>query len=104
MQQNHSSMFSLFFTVTLAPELSNVEVYMNWTNPDSTIFNSTTIGDIVLESLMPMMTPVNGNTVYTYNLNFSTFQASQVGEYTCSAMINQSIIKRSFPLSIQGND
>ena len=58
MQQNHSSTFEMFCTVTLINELSGVVVNIDWISPDGFTFNSTTNGDIVLTSLAPVVTSV----------------------------------------------
>ena len=93
--QDYSTTFSLLCTVTLATEVSDAEVDVDWIYPNGIAFNSTN-GTIALA--------VNGSTVYTHVLRFNTFQASHVGEYTCRAMINESIVTRIFPVSVQGNN
>ena len=102
MPQDFFTTFSLLCTVTLATEVSDAQVDVDWIHPNGTAFNSTN-GIMALDSLDPMIQVVNGNAVYTHLLRFNTFQASQVGEYTCRANINESIIIRSFLVSIQGN-
>ena len=103
MPQDYSTTFSLLCTVTLATEVSDAQVSIDWIRPNGTAFNSIN-GSIALDSLDPMIQEVNGSAVYTHVLRFNTFQASQVGEYTFRAQINESIITRSFPVSIQGNN
>ena len=103
MPQDYSNTFSLSYTVTLATEVSDAEVSIDWIHPNGTAFNSTN-GTIALDSVNPLMSSVNGSAVYTHILRFNTFQASQVGEYTFRAQINESIITRSFSVSIQGNN
>ena len=98
MPQNYSTIFSLLCTVTLAIEVSDAVINVDWLSPDGATFNSTE-GTIALDSVDQMMSSVTGSAVY-----FDEFQASHVGEYTCRAMINESIITRSFPISIQGNN
>ena len=93
--QNYSTTFSLLCTVTLATEVSDVEVDVDWIHPNGIAFNSTN-GTIALV--------VNGSAVYTHVLRLNTIQASHVGEYTCRAMINESIVTRIFPVSVQGNN
>ena len=95
MPQDYSTTFSLLCTVTLATEVSDAEVDVDWIHPNGTAFNSTN-GTIAVA--------VNGSAVYTHVLGFNTFQASHVGDYTCRAMINKSIISRSFSVSVQGNN
>ena len=102
MPQDYSTTFSLLCTVTLATEVSDAEVDVDWIHPNGTAFNSTN-GTIALDSLDPMIEAVNSSAVYTHVLRFNTFQASHVGEYICRAQINESIITRSFSVSIQGN-
>ena len=104
MRQNHSSTFEMFCTVTLINELSEVVVNIDWISPDGFTFNSTTNGDIVLTSLIPVVTLVNNNAVYTHTLRFNTFQASHVGEYFCRVMINDSIVTRKLAALIRGKD
>ena len=85
---DHSSSFSLTCTLTLAPEVNDTMVRMHWAGPDLIPFNSTTDGDIVLDALEPTMISVNDSVVYALTLNFSSLQASQVGEYVCGALLN----------------
>ena len=103
MPQDYSTTFSLLCTVTLATEVSDAQVNIDWIHPNGTAFNSTE-GDIALDSLNPMIQTVNGSAVYMHVLRFNTFQASHVGDYTCRAQINESIVTRSFTVSIQGNN
>ena len=103
MPQDYFTTFSLRCTVTIATEMSNAQVNINWIHYNGTAFNSTE-GNIALDSLNPIIQAVNGSAVYTHVLRFNTFQASHVGEYICRAMINESIITRVFPVSIQGNN
>ena len=103
MPQNYSTTFSLLCTVTLATEVSNTTVNVDWLSPDGTAFNSTE-GAIALDSVNPMMSSVTGSAVYIHVINFDAFRASDVGKYTCRVQINESIIKRSFPVSIEGNN
>ena len=103
MPQDYSTTFSLLCTVTLATEVSDAEVDVDWIHPNGTAFNSTN-GTIALDSVNPLMSSVNGSAVYTHILRFNTFQASHVGDYTCRAMINKSIITRSFSVSVKGNN
>ena len=103
MPQDYFTTFSLSCTVTIATEVSDAMISVDWLSPDGTAFNSTE-GAIALDSVNPMIGSVTGSAMYTHVLKFNDFQASQVGEYTCRAMINESIITRSFPVSIQGNN
>ena len=103
MPQDYFTTFSLLCNVTIATEVSDAQVNIDWIHPNGTAFNSTE-GDIALDSLNPMIQAVNGSAVYTHVLRFNTFQASHVGEYICRAMINESIITRIFPVSIRGNN
>ena len=103
MPQNYFTTFSLQCTVTIVTEVSDTMVSVDWLSPDGTTFNSTD-GAIALNSMDPMMSSVTGSIVYTHLLKFDAFQASHVGEYTCRAQINESIIIRCFPVSIQGNN
>ena len=103
MPQDYFTTFSLLCTVTIATEVSSAQVNIDWIHYNGTAFNSTE-GDIALDSLNPMIQAVTGSIVYTHVLRFNTFQASHVGEYTCRAMINESIIIRVFPVSVQGNN
>ena len=101
--QDYSTTFSLQCTVNIATEVSDAVIRVDWLSPDGTAFNSTE-GDIALDSSDPMIKAVNGSAIYTHVLKFNTFQASHIGEYTCRAMINESIITRIFPVSIRGNN
>ena len=103
MPQNYSTTFSLLCTVTIATGVSNATVKVDWLSPDGTAFNSTE-GAIALDSVNPMMSSVTGSAVYIHVINFDAFQASHVGKYTCRAQINESIIRKSFPVSIEGNN
>ena len=108
MPLDHSSSFSLTCTLTLAPEVNDSIVEMNWASPDLIPFNSTTDGDIVLNSLDPTMISVNDSVVYTLALNFSSLQASQVGEYVCRALLNDGsstdtiTVTSNYSISVQG--
>ena len=102
MPQDYFTIFSLLCTVTIATEVSNAHVNIDWIHPNGTAFNSEE-GDIALDSLNPMIKAVNGSAIYTHVLKFNQFQASHVGEYICRAQINESIITRIFPVSIQGD-
>ena len=93
--QDYSTTFSLLCTVTLATEVSDAEVDVDWIYPNGIAFNSTN---------ETIALAVNVSAVYPHVLRFNTFQASHVGEYTCRAMINESIVTRIFPVSIQGNN
>ena len=105
MPLDQSSNFSLNCTLVVAPELDDTVVEINWADQDLTPFNSTADEDIVLDSLTPMMTSVNNNTVYTHILKFDGLQPSQVGSYTCGALFGGSaLIRREFSVSIQGNE
>uniref|UniRef100_A0A1X7SL17 Ig-like domain-containing protein n=1 Tax=Amphimedon queenslandica TaxID=400682 RepID=A0A1X7SL17_AMPQE len=86
MPLDHSSSFSLTCTLTLAPKVNDTMVEVYWAGPDLILFNSTTDGDIVLDTLEPTMISVNDSVVYTLTLNFSSLQASQAGEYVCGAL------------------
>ena len=107
MPLDHSSSFSLTCTLTLAPEVNDTMVEMAWASPDLIPFNSTDNRDIFLDSLDPTMISVNDSVVYTLTLNFSSLQASQVGEYVCGALLNNSsdttIITSSYSVSVQGS-
>ena len=97
--------FSLNCTLVVTPELDDVAVELNWADQDLTPFNSTADEDIVLDSLTPMITSANNNTVYTHILKFNGLQPSQVGSYTCGALFGGStLIRREFSVSIQGNE
>ncbi|XP_019858761.1 PREDICTED: uncharacterized protein PB18E9.04c-like isoform X2 [Amphimedon queenslandica] len=85
-----SSSFSLSCTLTLAAEVIVTLIDMFWANSNLNHFNSTTDEDIFLDTLEPTMISVNDNVVYTLTLNFSSLQASQVGEYVCGALLNDS--------------
>uniref|UniRef100_A0A1X7SXA7 Ig-like domain-containing protein n=1 Tax=Amphimedon queenslandica TaxID=400682 RepID=A0A1X7SXA7_AMPQE len=106
MPLDHSSSFSLTCTLTLAPQVNNTMVEMYWTSLNLVPFNSTTDGDIVLNSLEPTMISVNDSVVYTLTLNFSSLQASQVGEYVCGASLNDGIniinLTSNYSISVQG--
>ena len=101
-RQNYSSTFSLLCKVTVATEVSNAQVNIDWIHPNGTAFASTN-GTIALDSSYPMISSMNNSAVYIHELKFTTLQASHVGEYTCRAMINNSVITRSFFVSIQSN-
>ena len=103
MPQDYFTTFSLLCTVTIATEASDAQVNIDWIHYNGTAFNSTE-GDVALDSLNPMIQAVTGSIVYMHVLRFNAFQASHVGEYICRAMINESIIIRVFPVSIQGNN
>ena len=106
MPLDHSSSFSLTCTLTLAPEVNDTMVEMNWASPDLIPFNSIDDGDILLDALEPTMISVNDSVVYTLTLNFNSLQASQVGEYVCGASLNDStdsiIVTSNYSLSVQG--
>ncbi|XP_019849961.1 PREDICTED: hemicentin-1-like [Amphimedon queenslandica] len=91
MPLDHSSSFSLTCTLTLAPEVNDTMAEMLWKSPDLIPFNSTTDGGIILDSLEPTIISVNDSVVYTLTLNFSSLQASQVGEYVCRAFLDDGI-------------
>uniref|UniRef100_A0A1X7UP85 Uncharacterized protein n=1 Tax=Amphimedon queenslandica TaxID=400682 RepID=A0A1X7UP85_AMPQE len=105
MPLDHSSSFSLTCTLTLAPEVNDTTVQMFWAGPDLIPFKSTTDGDIALDSLEPTMISVNDSVVYTLTLNFSSLQASQVGEYVCETLLNDSIdtiiLTSNYTISVQ---
>ena len=103
MPQDYSTTFSLRCTVTIATEMSNAQVNIDWIHYNGTAFNSTE-GDIALDSLNPIIQADNGSAVYAHVLRFNTLQASHVGKYTCRTMINESIITRIFSVSVQGNN
>ena len=106
MPLDHSSSFSLTCTLTLAPQVNDTMVEMYWASPDLIPFNSATDGGIVLTSLEPTMTSVNDSVVYTLTLNFISLQASQVGEYVCGALLNDSTdiitLTSNYSISVQG--
>ena len=106
MPLNHSSSFSLTCTLTLAPEVNDTMVEMYCASPDLIPFNSTTDGDIVLDALEPTMISVNDSVVYTLTLNFSSLQASQVGEYVCGGLLNDGIdtvtLTSNYTISVRG--
>ena len=83
-------------------------VEMFWANPHLVPFNSTTDGDILLSNLEPTMISVNNSVVYTLTLNFSSLQASQVGEYVCRALLNDNrstdtiTLTSNYSISVQG--
>ena len=109
MPLDHSSSFSLTCTLTLAPEVNDTMVEMYWASPDLIPFNSTTDGGIVLDALEPTMISVDDSVVYTLTLNFSSLQASQVGEYVCGALLNDGpgtntvSVTSNYSVSVQGN-
>ena len=107
MPLDHYSSFSLTCTLTLAPQVNDFVVEMNWSSPDLIPFNSTTDGGIVLNTLEPTMISINDSVVYTLTLNFSSLQASQVGEYVCRASLNDSTdiitLTSNYSISVQGN-
>ena len=103
MPQDYFTTFSLLCTVIIATEASDAQVNIDWIHYNGTAFNSTE-GDVALDSLKPIIQAVTGSIVYTHVLRFNAFQASHVGEYNCRAMINESIIIRVFPVSVQGNN
>ena len=106
MPLDHSSSFSLTCTLTLAPEVNDTMVKMYWAGSDLIPFNSTTDGDIVLDALEPTMISVDDSVVYTLTLNFSSLQASQVGEYVCWALLNDGtdtvILTSNYSIAVQG--
>ena len=107
MPLDYSSSFSLTCTLTLAPEVNDTMVEMYWASPDLIPFNSIDDGDIRLDTLEPTMISVNDSIVYTLTLNFSSLQASQVGEYVCGASINDSTdhiitLTSNYSISVQG--
>ena len=91
MPLDHSSSFSLTCILTLAPQVNDTMVEMFWKSPGLFPFNFTTDGDIFIDDLEPTMISVNDSVVYTLTLNFSSLQASQVGEYICRALLNDGI-------------
>uniref|UniRef100_A0A1X7TL44 Ig-like domain-containing protein n=1 Tax=Amphimedon queenslandica TaxID=400682 RepID=A0A1X7TL44_AMPQE len=105
MPLDHSSSFSLTCTLTLAPRVNDTMVEMYWAGPDLILFNSTTDGDIVLDTLEFTMISVNDSVVYTLTLNFFSLQASQVGQYVCRALLNDGAdiidITSNYTISIQ---
>ena len=107
MPLDHSSSFSLTCTLTLAPEVNDTMVEMYWASPDLIPFNSISDGDILLDTLEPTMISVDDSVVYTLTLNFSSLQASQVGEYVCGASLDDGtdtvIVTANYSVSVQGN-
>ena len=103
MPQDFFTTFSLLCTVTIATEISDAVTTVDWLSPDGTAFNSTE-GAIALDSMDPMIRSAIGSAIYTHVLKFNTFKLSHVGEYICRAQINESIITRSFSVSVQGNN
>ena len=107
MPLDYYSSFSLTCTLTLAPEVNDTMVEMYWASPDLIPFNSIDDGDILLDALDPTMISVNDSVVYTLTLNFSSLQASQVGEYICGASLNDSTntitLTSNYSISVQGN-
>ena len=102
---DHSSSFSLTCTLTLAPTVNGgTMVEMYWASPYLIPFNSD--GGIVLDALEPTMISVDDSVVYTLTLNFSSLQASQVGEYVCGTSLNDGIdtvnVSSNYFVSIQG--
>ena len=101
------SSFSLTCTLTLAPEANDTMVEMFWANPHLVTLNSTTEEGILLNSLNPMIS-VNDSVAYTLTLNFSSLQASQVGEYVCRALLNDNrstdtiTLTSNYSISVQG--
>ena len=102
------SSFSLTCTLTLAAEVNDTLVEMFWASPNLIHFNSTDDGDIFLDHLEPTMISVNDSVVYTLTLNFSSLQASQVGEYVCGALLNDNrstdtiTLTSNYSISVQG--
>uniref|UniRef100_A0A1X7SH91 Ig-like domain-containing protein n=1 Tax=Amphimedon queenslandica TaxID=400682 RepID=A0A1X7SH91_AMPQE len=90
MPLDHSSSFSLTCTLTLTPQVNVTIPEMYWASPYLIPFKSTTDGFIVLNASEPTMISVNDNVVYTLTLNFSSLQPSQVGEYVCRTLLNDS--------------
>ncbi|XP_019857587.1 PREDICTED: uncharacterized protein LOC109585878 [Amphimedon queenslandica] len=107
MPLDHSSSFSLTCTLILAPEVNDTMVEIFWASPDLIPFNSTDDEDIFLDSLEPTMIPVIDTVVHTLILNFSSLQASQVGEYVCGAQLNDGIdtvrITSNYSVSVQAS-
>ena len=106
MPMDHFSSLSLTCTLTLAPEVNDTLVEMFWASPNLIRFNSKDDEDIFLDSLDPTMISVNDSVVYTLTLNFSSLQASQVGEYVCGALLNDSTatisVTSNYSISVQG--
>ena len=103
-----STFFSLTCTLTLATKANVTLMEMFWTSPDLIPFNSTTDGGIVLNTLEPTMISVDDSVVYTLTLNFSSLQASQVGEYVCGASLNDGTdtisVTSNYSVSVQGKN
>ena len=103
-----STSFSLTCTLTIATKVTVTVSDVFWANSNLNHFNSTTDGGIVLNTLEPTMISVDDSVVYTLTLNFSSLQASQVGEYVCRALINDSSntvsVTSNFSVSIQGTN
>ena len=100
-----STSFSLTCTLTIATKVTVTVSDVFWANSNLNHFNSTT-GDIVLDALEPTMISVDDSVVYTLTLNFSSLQASQVGEYVCGASLNDGTstanATSTYTISVQG--
>ena len=106
MPLDHYSSFSLTCTLTLAHQVNDTMMDMFWTNPNLIPFKSTTDEGIFVNTLEPTMISVNDSVVYTLTLNFSSLQASQVGEYVCGALLDDYIdtfnVTSNYSVSVQG--
>ena len=63
-RQNYSSTLSLLCKVTVATEVSNAQVNIDWIHPNGTAFASTN-GTIALDSSFPMISSMNNSAVYS---------------------------------------
>ena len=106
MPLNHSASFTLTCTITLTPEVNTTMVQMGWADPNFNPINTTLPADIVPTNRQPVMSSVGYSAMYTLGLNFSALKASQVGAYTCGAMLTDGEdtlnIIEIFSVSLQG--
>lgn len=106
MPLNHSASFILTCTITLAPEVNTTMVQMGWADPNFNPINIVSHADIMPTNTQPVMTSDGYSAVYTLGLNFSALKASQVGAYTCGAMLKDGEdtfnITEIFSVSVQG--
>ena len=103
MPLNYYDNFMLTCIMTIASEINDTMVQVAWEDPNLNPFSSTNNSDIVLSSRNPILTYDDYNAVYTLSLNFSALQASQVGVYTCGAMLSDNItVSSNFSVSVKG--
>lgn len=106
MPLNHGTNFTLTCTITLAPEVNTTMVEMGFADPNFNPINTTSHVDIMPTNRQPVMTSVGYSAVYMLGLNFGALKASQVGAYTCGAMLKDGEdtfnIIEIFSVSVQG--